>query len=477
MPSPFDPPAPAPRAVPDATRFRFDGVALLVGAAGPAGAASEGRVDTTDHRTSAVVLDESGIVVDGPGPVLHASWAEVDRVVVGGTSTDREGAPVTALDIESSGRRVRILVGSDAQRSVQLAALQAWLAARSALTPAPLPPPSAPWAAPVLAPPPSGVRVSGPVHFAPPARPPPRFPPPAFPPAPDPVAAPSAPMAPPHPSHRTRRWPLLVAGVVLIGAGIGLAFELAPGHSVHSGRSGPSASAPAPPRSSDQRLADRLMLTRADLPPGWRAEADPVSGGDSRRLAAGEAAVTRSFAGCLGVSEAQASVALGGQAGDQTAVASSPVFLSPTGGGSGTTLELQTAADIVRTPSDEQQDFALLGRPGYPQCLAGAVASQVQLGIDVATGGHGQPGPARAVPLSMATPAGVQRSALEITFTVSDGAGQVPVEMEGVSLGHDRIEASLQAIALGGSIPSQVLSGSLATFGRRVADGGSDASV
>ena len=62
-----------------------------------------------------------------------------------------------------------------------------------------------------------------------------------------------------------------------------------------------------------------------------------------------------------------------------------------------------------------------------------------------------------------------------MAFTVSDRSASVPIEVEIVSLGHDRIEAELQALAMGGQIPSGELSSPLSVFADRVAAGGQSA--
>ncbi len=64
-----------------------------------------------------------------------------------------------------------------------------------------------------------------------------------------------------------------------------------------------------------------------------------------------------------------------------------------------------------------------------------------------------------------------------ITFTVSDRSTPLPVEVESVNLGSDRIEAQLQAFAVGGSIPSDALTAPLSTFEGRVVGQGKSVAV
>jgi Tfp pilus assembly PilM family ATPase len=64
-----------------------------------------------------------------------------------------------------------------------------------------------------------------------------------------------------------------------------------------------------------------------------------------------------------------------------------------------------------------------------------------------------------------------------LSFNVTDQDATVPVQVEVVSLGSDRVEANLQAFALGGAIPAGVLDSPVAALERRVATTTSTASV
>jgi hypothetical protein len=266
---------------------------------------------------------------------------------------------------------------------------------------------------------------------------------------------------------------MLVGGLVLIVAGVGLAVGL----SRHPGR--PLASASAAPRPApDQRTAQALMLTQSDLPHGWRVDTVGDQSGSSGGLRTGEAAITRTFAACMDISDGQAGMVLGGQAGNQTAQVASPVFVGPASASQpGFFMELQTAATIVRTHRDEESDFSLFSRPRYLGCAGRAVASELQLGEDEASGTHGRPGPTTVLPVTLPAPAGEQLSGLVVTFTISDQSNSVPVEVESISLGSDRIEADLQVFAIGGRIPAGVVPESVARFEERVAVSGRSAQV
>jgi hypothetical protein len=232
------------------------------------------------------------------------------------------------------------------------------------------------------------------------------------------------------------------------------------------------------PLTPDQRLVAQLMLTRSDLPAGWKVQRDNAGSGRSSVVQRGEVEITRTLARCMGIADQQAAIVLGGGATDQTAQSSSPIFVAPSSTGNpGFAVELQTAATAVRTHHDEQTDFSLLGNPRYPPCAAAAVASELQLGINATSGGNDLPGPPTVSVLELPAPAGEQVSGLVITFTVSDGSTTVPVEVETIALGSDRIEANLQSFAVAGQIPGDVFEASVQAFEQRIATGGQTAVV
>jgi hypothetical protein len=192
----------------------------------------------------------------------------------------------------------------------------------------------------------------------------------------------------------------------------------------------------------------------------------------------GQATITATLAHCMGISDAQASVVLGGRAADQTAQASSPIFVAPTASASsGSALELQSAATVVRTHADELADFALLSNPRYPQCEARAAAADLQLGVDQTSKGSDQPGPATVSPVTFPGPDGVQTNALLMAFSVKAGAASVSVQVESIWLGSRRVEANLQIFAIGGQVPGDTVLGPITTFQDRVASGGRDSTV
>ncbi|MGH9096465.1 MAG: hypothetical protein ACRDWB_03500, partial [Acidimicrobiales bacterium] len=279
--------------------------------------------------------------------------------------------------------------------------------------------------------------------------------------------------------RRIRRPAILMTSLGLIVAGGGLAAILL----AVTNDNTPSTSHVTQATSPDQGLANQLMLTANDLPTGWQAGDD--SGGTSQHDLAVQDQINKTFTRCMSINVDQGNVALGGQAKDQTAQASSPPFLAPTptspGGGPGastspgaqpgqaSTLELQTDANIVKTHADEQRDFALFTRPKFPQCNAAAVAAALQLGLNDATGANATAGPAIAKVVDLVAPRGEQVIGVTMQFTISDGTTQIPAEVDQLVVGTIRTEAQLQALAIGTTFPSDVLSAAISTFEMRVA--------
>ena len=157
---------------------------------------------------------------------------------------------------------------------------------------------------------------------------------------------------------------------------------------------------------------------------------------------------------------------------------SSPIFVAPTSSASsGSALELQTAATVVHSQNEQQADFALFGNPKYPGCVATASAAELQLGVNQSSGGSDDAGPATVSTVTLPSPHGVLLSALLMAFTVTAGTASVPVQVELISLGSQRVEASLQAFAIGGQIPGDALLAAFSTFEQRVASGGKSSVV
>ena len=510
-----------PQTVPEADVFRFDRVDRSGGSAD----------DPPVRQGMTLLLDERGIASSGPKRRRRAvlPWSEVTRVSFGDSTPGVGGRTEVPIEVESRTGRFRYVVRSDHPLSVAMAALEMQVR-RWGVPVETTPASAAPLALPL--PPPQPVP-SLPVPDDGPAElvdsstdtatdlsdhPPEVSDTPAEPvdsstdtatdlsdhppevsdtpagdwstdaPAPfvggsvdltDPSNAMSAPdlatlaPAPPDRPKRTRRTATLVVALSLLVSGIGVAVGL----SLTSPSS--TVTPPAHPTSSaDHRLAEQLILTRADLPSGWRTAQGGGATANSPAVRRGEAGITRTLAHCMGISQSQASVVLGGRAADQTAQASSPIFVAPTPSASaGSALELQSAATVVRSHQDEQADFALLSNPRYPQCAATAAAADLQLGVDQTSRGSDQPGPATVSRVTLPGPGGVQTNGLLMAFSVKAGTASVSVQVESIWLGSHRVEANLQIFAIGGQIPSDTVVAPISAFQERVASGGKDSVV
>ena len=405
------------------------------------------------RRVLSLVFAASGIEIIGPGSrsTKILSWSEVLSVEVGAARTGPDAPVETPIEVVAASGPMAFVIHSEGPLVVQTDALGEQVLRWR--TPASAPPLVVPLGALAVA-----VAADTPTDLVP-------------------LPGPPVPwQAPPVPSlrTRTRRPAVLVAAVVLLVAAAGLAFGLSA-----SGRGGTTKPAAVPaPVSSDQVLAQQLMLTRGDLPAGWRAAGDESGSSSSLTVQRGQAQIIRTLATCMGITEAQAAIVLGDRAPDQTAQAASPIFVAPTSASQpGSALEIQTTASIVRTHGDEQSDFALFSSPRYPACVAAASASQIQLGVDETTGRGDRPSSPTVSPVDLPGPTGVQTAGLIVAFDVLDGSSRVPVEVEAISLGSQRIEGQLQVFAIGGQIPNDVLVTSVSEFQKRVADEGDGSAV
>lgn len=273
---------------------------------------------------------------------------------------------------------------------------------------------------------------------------------------------------------RTRQRALLAAGLTLLVAGLGLGVVQTV---VPAGRSVRGTFGPRTAGLSDQQLADRLVLTQADVPAGWHVAPDPASqlpptAHDRSVLAS----VTDTFARCLGVSPTRGATVLGDRGPDQTAQRSSPVFTGPTSGAPAG-LELQTSVAIVRTHADEVADLGPVTSPGFPGCVGTALAAEMQLGVDDVTGGSGTPSGVVGVPVTLPPVPGLQVTGVSATFDLAEGTGPVPVVAGEVVLGTGRVEAQLQLFAVGAAFPSTAFRGALLALEARLVTGGDAVSL
>jgi hypothetical protein len=482
-------------AVPEAEVFRFD----QVDRAG-------GRIHSPGARKGlSLDFDARGIEVFGPraGRRQTIPWSDVAWIAFDAPVVAPDGHTESPIDVESTAGLVRYVVKSEGSLAVAMAALEIQVARWTSAQPDALVRGNAPGGE--VAPPPPGWTLLTPPP-PPPASPPPRQPPPGTLPYPSagtpsgygpalPYAFDTTAPAPNHPfdttapfggmdpvgvpslpgttKKRTRRTVVLVVAIALVVGGVGLGVGL----SATDTTAPPTKVAITPAPSADQHLAEQLLLARNDLPVGWRASTNPGTNANSPALRQGEARITTELARCMGVTDAEGAVILGGQAADQTAQISSPIFVAPAPATAGTAVELQTAATVVRSHKDEQQDLALFSNPKYPQCAATASAEELQLGVNQTSGGGDQAGPATATTVDLPGAAGVQLSGVLMNFTVVDGTATVHVQVESITLGAHRVEAGLEVFALGGQIPTQSLAAAIATFEQRVASGGASSVV
>jgi hypothetical protein len=417
-----------------------------------------------------LTIDEQGVTVVSHQPEAERvlMWSAITSASIGAPGEGPRGRVVTPLDLTSSNRTVRFFLYEGQVDEAQVAVLRSRLPIWVGSAP-PSAPPATVSPTPVIAlppPPPLGSLQ----WTAPPAGPLRAY---ANPYVYNEQQFISRHQAP----RRIHRPAALVVALGLIVAGIGLAVVLVSVTNQHTSSALHKTNAISP----DQGLANHLMLTQSDLPTGWQIGND--SGGNTQNDRAVQDQISQTFNQCMSVTADQGNTALGGQAQDQTAQASSPPFVSPElpvpGASSGTgvqpqgsTFELQTIANIVRSHTDEQHDFALFMNPKFPQCNAKAVASAVQLGLNDASGGHASVGPATAKVVILVAPIGEQVFGVTMGFSVSDGTTQIPVEVDQMMVGTSRIEAQLQALAIGTTFPSDVLSRAISSFEQRVATQG-----
>jgi hypothetical protein len=457
--------------------LRFDGVTLIY-------RPTDGPPTV---EVVSLVVDDHGVTLLGPlpGARRRLSWASLTAGSCGAQEAAPDGRVTTPFELTSPNWTVRLLLdrhpGEPGQTDQLRLRLPVWLGSPSAQpgsaapggTLRPRPVPSLDDVLPALTMP----LVRAPSVALPP--PPAGRPPPALAPG---RAAPGGygyrPFAPPGPTmgysgldysvaasppKRRRRTLVLVVALLLMASGVtlGLVLGSQPRHTT-------AASPFITPITPDQHLAATVMLTQGDLPSGWQVAPDTGNSNSSSDQQA-QAAISQQFVQCMGITADQGATALGGAASDQTAQTASPVFAdSGTSRGSGTALELQSAAAVVKTHQDELQDFTLFTSPKFPQCDATAAAAQLQLGVNDLTGSAAAPGPAAGKVIGLTTFGAEQVLGVSMTFTITEGSGTIPVAVTQLQLGADRIEAQLVTFAIGAPFPSDVLFSSIATLEHRL---------
>lgn len=225
---------------------------------------------------------------------------------------------------------------------------------------------------------------------------PPRRAPPA---PPRPLPTLPTPLAGTEPEPRTRRTWLLVAGVVLILAAIGLALGLvltlgrsSPDHGAFGALGGTGGSVPR---------AASANVSLADLPPGWtpdRSPSAPLLGflsyhgvaRDPSSLRQG-ALIARQFESCLGVS-ARADAIFGTTSPPLAEVGSVP-FDGPAGGPE---LETGSLTTLYRSPAPVRQAASQLRDRRFGPCFGTALGQELLAGARQAGTGRSPNGRASA---------------------------------------------------------------------------------
>jgi hypothetical protein len=443
------------RPVPELLRFWFENVTRVEGST---------RLPARDDHLR-LYLDDRGMELSGHGQSAWIPWTKVSELTLGPAKVVPGGDTARSFDVVAMGEGFRLLLPTTSSGFMTSGALEQRLPVWSTMTAEPAHRP------PTFASGPGRVGLGGrhrPLTMGP-----------AAPYGPGLLPFPTAPYGPASAPLRTRRTTYLVVGVMLVAAAAALAVALSrSSHHAAIPVAKPPTTLPGPQAKEDLQLAQQVMLTQADVPDGWTIDDHTSESGTSPEVQAGAVRITTALAACMGITAEQGNVVLGGEASDQTAQATSPIFDAPASDADpGFTLQLQTAANIVRTNADQVRDSSLFDNPRYPGCEATAVASEFQLGVNDTSGGSGHPGPALATEFHLPTPAGERSTALVLSFTVTDQEAPVPVEVEVVSMGSDRIEANLQAYAIGGAIPGGILASPVATIEQRVATNSATTSV
>jgi len=415
----------------------FDG-AVLVGTTARGTTSVEGIGVRVDGRGVTITpATDSGHGADTASAQVDPShrdqsrtigWAAIVSASLGPQVMLSDGRLAASIDLTFGGRAIRLLVPRSSVSDAQLTSSAAWFAGR-------MPAPAAPW---------GGIGTPGGRHRS-----------------------------------RKRNRSLLVVALVLVVGSIGLAVALSNPRPTQR-----SVVQPAANPSPDQLLAQGLLLTQQDLPSGWQ----PGTASGPAPSAAAQSAqlqIDQAFTSCMGVSPRDAGVLLGGQAADQTAQASSPVFVGPAPGatapaggqGQGAILEIQTGVAVVRTQLEEQHDLGLFGLPRLPGCTAALAASELQLGLDQASGASATPGASTGSFVPLAAPSGLRVIGVTMSLTLIEAGHAVPVVVDQLIVGRDRVEAQLQAFAVGSTFPPSLLASSITNFEDLISSPGSRTSA
>jgi hypothetical protein len=101
----------------------------------------------------------------------------------------------------------------------------------------------------------------------------------------------------------------------------------------------------------------------------------------------------------------------------------------------------------------------------------------MQMGLNDASGATTPAGPATATVVPLTAPDHEQVLGITMSFTVTAGTTAVPVVVDQLLVGSDRIEGELVAFAIASPFPSDLLSSTIATFEQRLVSQGGGASA
>jgi len=191
-------------------------------------------------------------------------------------------------------------------------------------------------------------------------------------------------------------------------------------------------------------LAESVNLHLTDLPPGWATgTGSGVFPTSAEKLAASQAMAP--LATCLGLPLDQIDgVFAGVSAPDQQAAAASPVFVGP----AGSKLEMSSRTTVLDTAAEATAAEAAFQKPDFSSCY-----TTFQTKIIAAAGVAGAS--AQVTPVTLATPSGVRAFSYVTTFTVPGHTGNI-TQGDAYIFG-GRIEAVLQPVGVGTSIPGTAI--------------------
>jgi hypothetical protein len=243
-------------------------------------------------------------------------------------------------------------------------------------------------------------------------------------------------------SNRRTLYVLIVILVLLVIAAI-IYEATKSNNSTTSTTSIPATSASV---TADKGLASAVNLHLTDFPTGWTQAlgSAPSISATSASGTATQKAATVSFATCLGASPATVGQVFGNvPSSDETVASTSPVFQES----ADATIEMQSAVNIVKSPTAAKSDAAIFGKPRFLSCFTA---------YQVASASALVPGTTATVsPVQLTAPKGGSAYGFITTFTVPTQGTRVVGD---AYMFGGRIEATLQPSTHGPAIPSDSFS-------------------